>query len=258
MSSYEDYTRVSRNYDRTRCPVGIEVIIGCMAQAHTPLDEMVVLDAGCGTGNYSRALLDHVGRIVAVDLNEDMIGDAAFDGVMINQVLHRLPDESAQGFSVHRRVFREIAWVLKPGGILTVNTCSRRQLEHGYWYYSLIPQAARTLRARFVPIELLPEILEESGFTYRGRFAPLDALMQGPSYFDPHGPLRKEWRDGVLPGRWRPETSLNRLSGAFRSWTKKANWKTTWHAITPGAKTWARRLSSTLPADSASLHSGNI
>lgn len=224
MSSYEDYTRVSRNYDKTRGPVGIEVIIGCMAQARTPLEEMVVLDAGCGTGNYSRALLEHVGKIIAVDLNEDMIGvakgklarahdngqisfhvsrigelpfeDASFDGVMVNQVLHHLPDEPAKGFPVHRRVFRELARVLKPGGILTVNTCSRKQLEHGYWYYNLIPQAAKTLRNRFVPIELLLQIFEESGFVYRGRFAPLDVPMQGPSYFDPQGPLRKEWRDG--------------------------------------------------------------
>ena len=86
--------------------------------------------------------------------------------------------------------------MLKPDGTLTVNTCSQQQLQHGYWYYALIPQAAETLRNRFVPIENLAEILQNSGFAYNGRFAPTDATIQSGSYLDPHGPLRKEWRDG--------------------------------------------------------------
>ena len=30
----------------------------------------------------------------------------------------------------------------------------------------------------------------------RGRFVPADAVVQGPDYFDPRGPLRAEWRAG--------------------------------------------------------------
>ena len=33
-------------------------------------------------------------------------------------------------------------------------------------------------------------------FHTQGSFAPTDATVQGESYFDPHGPLSKEWRDG--------------------------------------------------------------
>ncbi len=224
MSSYENYTETSRNYDKTRQPVGIEIIVGCMAQAPVSLDRTTVLDAGCGTGSYSQALLRHVGRIEAVDLNEEMLEvagqkltgagnegrvsfhvsridelpfeDGTFDGVMINQVLHHLPDDASKGFPAHRRVFEEFARVLKPGGVLTVNTSSQQQLQQGYWYYALIPQAAATLRSRFAPVEKLTEIMQSSGFIYRGRFALIDAAIQSRSYFDPHGPLRKEWRDG--------------------------------------------------------------
>ncbi len=224
MSSYEDYTQKSKNYDKTREPVGTEISVGCFAHASVPLDEMLVLDAGCGTGNYSKAMLNYVGRIEAVDLNPGMLEvaaqklsgseaegrisfqsaridelpfeDAHFDGVMINQVLHHLPDEAAKDFPAHRRVFAEFARVLKPGGILVVNTCSQEQLRHGYWHYSLIPEAADALRARYVPLDELAEILSDSGFAYRGRFAPVDAPIQGDSYFDPRGPLNKEWRDG--------------------------------------------------------------
>lgn len=224
MSSYENYTQTSKNYDKTREPAGTEVIVGCMAHAQAPLDRMNVLDAGCGTGSYSRALIDYVGRIEAVDQNHGMLevaerklagarqkgrisfrssridelpfDDASFDGVMINQVLHHLPDDSEEGFPTHRRVFREFARVLKPGGVLTVNTASLEQLHHGYWYYSLIPQAAEALRSRFAPVDRLARILQDCGFAYRGRFTPVDTAIQGDSYLDPHGPLKKEWRDG--------------------------------------------------------------
>ncbi|MBA2692666.1 MAG: class I SAM-dependent methyltransferase [Rubrobacter sp.] len=219
MSSYEDYGRASRNYDKTRRPVGSEIIAGCMAMGGTSLSEMVVLDAGCGTGNYSVALLPRVGRIEAVDMNPAMISvaseklsgenvsfheapidalpfdDFSFDGVMVNQVLHHLP-ENGGDFSAHRRVIGELARVIKPGGVLTINTCSQTQLEHGYWYYSLIPEAIRSLRSRYAPPEMLAEFMEDAGLEYRGRIAPVDAIVQGDAYFDLRGPLDEEWRDG--------------------------------------------------------------
>jgi ubiquinone/menaquinone biosynthesis C-methylase UbiE len=56
-----------------REPVGTEIFVGCFAHAPVPLNRTVVLDAGCGTGNYSDALLHYVGRIEAVDMNAGML-----------------------------------------------------------------------------------------------------------------------------------------------------------------------------------------
>jgi SAM-dependent methyltransferase len=222
LSSYEDYTRKCGTYDKTREPVGTEIFVGCFTHAPVPLDRTVVLDAGCGTGSYSEALLHYVGRIEAVDMNPAMLEvasrklawagdrisfhssgieelpfeDATLDGVMINQVLHHLPDAAAEGFPAHRLVFREFVRVLKPGGILTLSTCSQEQLRRGYWHYHLIPEAADALRNRYVPLDELLEILDDSALDHRGSFAPIDATVQGESYFDPRGPLSKEWRDG--------------------------------------------------------------
>jgi hypothetical protein len=37
MSSYENYTQKSGNYDKTREPVGTGIIVGCFAHAPVPL-----------------------------------------------------------------------------------------------------------------------------------------------------------------------------------------------------------------------------
>jgi SAM-dependent methyltransferase len=252
LSSYENYTHKSGNYDKTREPIGTEILVGCFAHAPVPLDRTVVLDAGCGTGSYSNALLAYVGRIEAVDMNPGMLdvaarklawaGDrisfhssridelpfenATLDGVMINQVLHHLPDDAAEGFPAHRRVFQEFARVLKPGGILTVSTCSQEQLRHGYWHYQLIPEAADALRNRYVPIDELLEILDDCELEHRGSFAPLDATVQGDSYFDPTGPLNKEWRDGDSVWSLLAEDRLNRTLSRLRKLEVRGELKT--------------------------------
>jgi len=224
MSSYESYDQRAAHFDRTRGPTGVEIIVGCLAQARMPLSKMTLLDAGCGTGNYSRALLDYVARIEAVDLSAGMLEvargklgepdlsarmafhqasiealplpDGAVDGVMVNQVLHHLPDDPAAGWPAHRRVLRELARVLRPGGVCVINSCSHAQIEQGFWPYHLIPAARAMMLRRLMPLADLEAALVEFGVAARGRFVPVDAVLQGADYFDPQGPLGAEWRAG--------------------------------------------------------------
>ena len=76
MSAYENYTAVSADYDRTRIPVGVEIILGCLASGGRSLGSLRLLDAGCGTGSYCAALRPYAGAIDAVDLNPSMLGVA--------------------------------------------------------------------------------------------------------------------------------------------------------------------------------------
>jgi ubiquinone/menaquinone biosynthesis C-methylase UbiE len=224
MSSYEQYDRTAAHYDRTRWPIGAEIIVGCLAQGRLPLAEMTVLDAGCGTGNYARALLLHVARIEALDRSAGMLevarrkladavedgrvilhpgsidalplADASVDGIMINQVLHHLPDDREAGWTAHRRVFGECARVLRPGGVLVINTCSHVQPEQGFWPFHLIPRARDEILRRLMPLDTLERALRDCGIAPRGRFVPVDAVVQGEDYLDPRGPSRAEWRAG--------------------------------------------------------------
>ena len=119
-STYTDYDQTSRHYDQTRWAAGMEIILGCVAHSQSPLAEVTLLDAGCGSGNYAQTVLPHVRRVEAIDTSDGMLevaaaklaaaesagkirfqrasieqlpfDDETFDAVMINQVLHHLPD----------------------------------------------------------------------------------------------------------------------------------------------------------------------
>ena len=224
MSAYEDYTAVAGDYDRTRVPTGAEIILGCLAVAGDgPLASLRVLDAGCGTGSYTAALRSHVGMIDAVDLNPSMLQvaraklgdtpgcpvalheadigtlpfeDGRFDAVMVNQVLHHLPDAPHDRRTLLRRVLGEFVRVLRPGGAAIINTCSHDQLRRGWWYAALIPEAVEAMCRRHADTTVLIGLLAEAGLTPAGRFVPSDALIQGDAYFDGRGPLDPAWRRG--------------------------------------------------------------
>ena len=192
MSSYENYHQSSRVFDRTRSACGIDIIQKVMAEGLVPPLQQILVDAGCGTGLYSAALIDQVQRIEAVDLNASMLAvaksrlteeekagrirfhqasidsmpllDESVDVLIVNQVLHHLPDEVDTGWPLHGRVFSEFARVLKIGGYVIINSCSHEQLEHGFWFYRFIPDALKMLQENILVLDPLDGLLRESGF----------------------------------------------------------------------------------------------
>lgn len=245
MSGYEDYNRVSDVYDVTRQPLGVEIILGCLVSHGAPPEATVLVDAGCGTGNYARALVSRVARIEAVDLNPGMLekarsklagaveggrvsfhqasidalplADASADAVMLNQVLHHLNDNAAAGWPGVRAVLAEFARVLRPGGVVIINICSHEQLTHAWWYLPLIPEALSRLRDRHIPLRLLKKRMQEAGIGCIGSFVPVDGLMQGESYFNGHGPLDENWRAGDSIWALVSEAELERALGQVRA-----------------------------------------
>jgi SAM-dependent methyltransferase len=224
MSNFENYHETSQHYDLTRVPVGLEIIAKALDRSPTPLANQTLLDAGCGTGAYATAFVSRVKGIIAVDLNPKMLAAAIIrfnsakphtpvrfcraaigslplesttvDAVMLNQVLHHLGDSTQTDWARYRQVLRECARILKPGGILIVNSCSHEQLERGFWSYAFIPEALEKVKG-FLPEEaVLTEILCDAGFTSIYREVPYAGVLQGKRYFDIRGILDPAWRDG--------------------------------------------------------------
>lgn len=219
MSRIEDYTASSTNYDRTRVPVGVDMLLSLLGGCGAPPNEMWLLDAGCGTGNYIDHLRNHVAHVCGVDGNEGMLAiarqkcadaenvvlkqgllpkldfpDRTFDAVIANQVAHHL--DPAGDFAELAALMKEAFRVLKTRGVLIFNTCSHEQLKKGYWYFGFIQNAVSKLSQRYVLMAAMEAMLREEGFVDIKRIVPYEAVLQGDSYFDAEGPLKKEWRDG--------------------------------------------------------------
>lgn len=223
ISTYEDYSRASADYDATRVAVGVEIVLGTLHTAGIPPATAHVLDAGCGTGAYSAALAPHLGQMTLVDASGAMLaqaetklaslevtcpyevhqgelrdlpfGNASFDAVVVNQVLHHLGDTEGGAWTGHTAVLAELARVLRPGGVLIVNTCSQTQLRRAFWYYALVPVAADALRRRYAGLDGLEAAMDLAEMVPTGRFVP-SAILQGASYFDGRSPLDAAWRNG--------------------------------------------------------------
>jgi len=221
-SEYEKYHETAANYDQTRTPVGLEIVLGCFAGLPQSLSAQTILDAGCGTGSYIKALSDKLGYLHGLEFNENMLNEAqkklketpnvrlgpgelpdipydeqSFDGLMFNQVIHHLGnDNSKDEFVPLRKLVQEAHRVLRPHGVVVLNTSSQRQLRDGFWWADLIPEAVESIARRFPPIEKIEDVLQATGFHSIGKIVPLHEVLQGQGYLDPEGPLKKTYRDG--------------------------------------------------------------
>jgi ubiquinone/menaquinone biosynthesis C-methylase UbiE len=224
MSTYERYDHTSPDYDTTRAAVGAEIIASAMTHAPCGVSDISLLDVGCGSGNFSAALVERVGHIDAIDMSTGMLAKACsklasaeeggrvtfhqgdirslpfdnetFDAAMVNQVLHHLESAGESGYPGHSAAIAEIHRVLPPGGILTVHFCDHHQLRQGYWFYELIPQAIDAVLGRCASAAHYEAAFAGLGFEIVERIVPLELVLMGPAYFDGRGPLDPAWRNG--------------------------------------------------------------
>lgn len=194
-------------------PAGIEIIFGCLIGGHGPVGAQAVLDHGCGSGNYTKALSAYVGGVHAlawdtdsldqtrrglsleidagqVDLHEatpDEIPyeDASFDAVLLSHGFGIRSDSAAAGWPGHQEVLAEVQRVVAPGGMVIVRTSSRRQLEDAFWHHGLLRRAADEMTARYAPVDTILSLLPEANLEPAGCFVPLHEPLHGPDYLQP-------------------------------------------------------------------------
>ena len=189
MSLFEDYEQASLSYDEAgRKPVCVNKII----KKINPKSSL--LDAGCGTGNYMRPLLESgkVSKYVAFDASEGMLNqlkkkatlwqqdnkvdviievsqvslmeplpfeNESFDVIIHNQVMHHLTiNEGPDKFLHVRKYLKEFYRVLKVGGVLLINNCTPRQ-HNSHWWVKHMPSAKRYWDNCAISNEELKELL---------------------------------------------------------------------------------------------------
>ncbi len=244
---YEDYDSTSGSYDTTRVPVGLPIILDFLASTPTSLKELSILDAGCGTGTCLAELQGQLGKLHGRELSAGMqmvakkrfaddpnvqidqgsitelpYADESFDGIICNQVLHHLDlgegeGASADDFPNVECFFREAFRVLRPNGIVVINTSSHEQHRDGFWWAALIPAAIDRMLRRFPAIDCLEEISKRTGFVGFEVNVPISEVLQGKQYLDPAGPLSEAWRAGDSTWSLVTEEELTQALGTVTS-----------------------------------------
>ncbi len=147
MSDVQGYfRRVATEWDVLRRGYFTEAVRKAAIQRAGLAPGMAVADIGCGTGYLAEALAPRVARVYAVDASPEMLAVAernlaafanvtylvaagdqiplpagSLDAVLANMYLHHCPDPAL--------AIREMARLLRPGGVLVVSDMEKHEHE---------------------------------------------------------------------------------------------------------------------------------
>jgi len=221
-SSYCNYNETFSAYDRLRQPNGLQELLQIFTQTGVPIEKQIVLEGGFGTGAYIDQIRHHVKEIYGVEGSDEgfvqaslkmktatnaclemgsilnlSFSDESFHAYMVNQVLHHLDTEP--DFPNLNGFLEESRRVLKPGGVLTINTCSQDQLNPMlgvYWNYKYITGGVRDLKARYIPIDELISRLKRFKFIDIKTTVPSGKIFNERYYEDPDMVLESGFQKG--------------------------------------------------------------
>jgi ubiquinone/menaquinone biosynthesis C-methylase UbiE len=140
-----------------------------------------VLEVGCGTGGFARALAERSqAEVIGVDVAEHLLrhaaarssdlllswvlgqaealplADQSVDCVLMSLVLHQIADRE--------RALKEVHRVLRPGGRLLVRTVAPEVALRAWVPFRFFPRVANAEAARLPAIDVILRLSQEAGF----------------------------------------------------------------------------------------------
>ena len=171
-----DYDRISRIYDTSRV-ANTETLEKLIRLLHVGSDS-VILDMGCGTGNYTDALRRVAKSVIGIDLSICMLEQArakftglllicgdvtsmpfkpeSFDAAFAVQVLHHVKEKELFLTEAYR--------VLRKGAGIAIHACSHRQMR-AFWFYNYFPMGLQVDLARMPDSKEIVSLLTRVGFS---------------------------------------------------------------------------------------------
>ncbi|MBI4765320.1 MAG: methyltransferase domain-containing protein [Deltaproteobacteria bacterium] len=201
-----DYNKVSRVYDTSR--IANAETTEKLTRLLRISNNSIVLDMGCGTGNYTFALGRVAKSIVGIDLSIGMLEQAhgkranlsltcgditnlplsseAFDGAFAIQVLHHIREKELFLTEAYR--------VLRRGASIAIQVCSHKQLRT-FWFYHFFPKGLDLDLGRMPDSQEIAALLEKAGFSGVGLeicFTDVVVADETPKQY-----LDKRYRDSI-------------------------------------------------------------
>ena len=137
----------------------------------------VVLDIGCGTGNYTIELENNGLKMIGIDPSSGMLEKAKMKGSKVkwlNGKVENIPLENESvdhvigSLTIHhwndlKKGFQEVNRVLRPGGKTVIFTATPKQME-GYWLNHYFPKMMKSSMSQMPDLDLAIKLMEDSGF----------------------------------------------------------------------------------------------
>ncbi|MFW9805282.1 MAG: class I SAM-dependent methyltransferase [Candidatus Thorarchaeota archaeon] len=187
MKKSIDYDEVSKVYDNVR--IGDPEMVRQLVQGVTLIQDSVVLDIGCGTGNNTLLFAGATRtKVTGLDISYGMLEKAheksrqvplvqaaadilpfaseTFSLVFMTEVIHHLPSPD--------RSITEIYRVLIPGGSTCIVTQSHKQID-GRMTSRFFPASANVDKERYPDIDVIENYMLRAGFN---RITPKEYLFK--------------------------------------------------------------------------------